>query len=199
MNTAVILHYDQLIEMNNDPVHDPAPLREYMNKWDGQGFIDRMLLDSSQSVLEIGVGTGRLALRVAPLCSNFHGIDLSPKTIQRAAENLVGIDNITLHCGDFLNFELTQQYDVIYSSLTFMHICQKQRAMDQVSALLKPHGRFLLSIDKNQANLIDTGISRITVCPDQPDVTARLIRSSGLTLLEQYETEFAHIFVAEKP
>ncbi|MEG2634122.1 MAG: GNAT family N-acetyltransferase, partial [Oscillospiraceae bacterium] len=33
-------HYNTLIDENNDPVHDPEPLREYMNKWDGQEFID---------------------------------------------------------------------------------------------------------------------------------------------------------------
>ena len=38
----VIEHYDKLIEENNDPVYDPAPLKEYMNKYDGQIFIDKM-------------------------------------------------------------------------------------------------------------------------------------------------------------
>ena len=29
-----------LIDENNDSVHDPKPLRDYMDKWDGQAFID---------------------------------------------------------------------------------------------------------------------------------------------------------------
>lgn len=32
----VMKHYDKLIDENNDPVHDPESLKEYMNKWDGQ-------------------------------------------------------------------------------------------------------------------------------------------------------------------
>ena len=28
----VIIHYDTLIDLNNDPVHDPEPLKEYMDK-----------------------------------------------------------------------------------------------------------------------------------------------------------------------
>lgn len=67
----VILHYDLLIDEGNDPVHDPEPLQDYMNKWDGQDFINAMQLDKTKSVLEIGVGTGRLAVRVAPLCDKF--------------------------------------------------------------------------------------------------------------------------------
>ncbi|MDE6111645.1 MAG: class I SAM-dependent methyltransferase, partial [Eubacterium sp.] len=56
-------HYDLLIEENNDPVHDPEPLRIYMDKWDGQKFIDNLELNKNKTVLEIGVGTGRLAIK----------------------------------------------------------------------------------------------------------------------------------------
>ena len=64
---SVIHHYDSLIDENNDPVQDPKPLRDYMDKWDGKVFIDKMELNNEKSVLEIGVGTGRLPVRVAPL------------------------------------------------------------------------------------------------------------------------------------
>ena len=40
----VAKHYDILINEGNDPVHDPAPLKAYMDKWDGQEFIDKMLI-----------------------------------------------------------------------------------------------------------------------------------------------------------
>ena len=102
---AIICHYDLLIDENNDPVHDPEPLREYMDKWDGDGFIDRMELNAKKTVLEIGVGTGRLAIRVAPLCGSFCGIDLSPKTIERGRENLASFNNVNLIRGDFLSYD----------------------------------------------------------------------------------------------
>ena len=44
-NSDVIRHYDLLIAENNDPVRDPKPLKDYMDKWDGQVFIDKMKLD----------------------------------------------------------------------------------------------------------------------------------------------------------
>lgn len=69
-----INHYDLLIDENNDPVHDPKPLQDYMNKWDGPKFIEQMQLDGSKSVLEIGVGTGRRAVRVASLCGELYGV-----------------------------------------------------------------------------------------------------------------------------
>ena len=74
---GVIEHYDKLIDENNDPVYDPKTLKEYMDKWDGQTFIDSMRIDETKTVLEIGVGTGRLAVKTVPLCKKFFGIDIS--------------------------------------------------------------------------------------------------------------------------
>lgn len=63
----VVTHYDILIENNNDPFRDPPLMQKYMDKWDGQIFIDSMYITKSKKVLEIGIGTGRIAARVAPL------------------------------------------------------------------------------------------------------------------------------------
>ena len=194
----VVAHYDSLIDENNDPVHDPKPLRDYMDKWDGQNFIDKMELDNDKSVLEVGVGTGRLAVRVAPLCSQFFGIDISPKSIDRAKENLLECTNVSLYCEDFMTFEFSQTFDVVYSSLTFMHIEEKQKAVNKVATLLKDGGKFVLSIDKNQDGFIDTGMRKIVVFPDTLSGMKNYIENSGLMVLEHYETEFAYIFIAEK-
>ena len=165
---------------------------------DGQTFIDSMELDKGKSVLEIGVGTGRLAVRVAPLCGKFCGIDISPKTIDRAKENLFGYENVKSICDDFLACKFECKFDVIYSSLTFMHIEKKQTAINKVAALLKDGGKFVLSIDKNQDEFIEYGTRKITVFPNTPAEIKSYISNSGLLLIEHYETEFAHIFVAKK-
>lgn len=191
-------HYDILIDENNDPVHDPQPLKDYMDKWDGQLFIDKMNLDSTKNVLEIGVGTGRLAIRVASYVKSFTGIDVSYKTIERAKENLKSYDNVSLICDNFLSAEFNSKFDVIYSSLTFMHIENKQTAIDKVASLLCVNGLFLLSIDKNQQKYIDIGVNKIEVFPDNPQDMAEHLKKANLTLVEQFETEFAHVFVARR-
>ena len=48
-----------------------------------------MQLSKDKTVLEIGVGTGRLAVRTAPLCKGFYGIDIS-------TEMVVGAEGDTL-------------------------------------------------------------------------------------------------------
>lgn len=195
---SIIHHYDSLIDENNDPVQDPKPLRDYMDKWDGQGFIDKMELDKNKSVLEVGVGTGRLAVRVAPLCGEFCGIDISPKTIERAKENLAEYRNVKLICGDFLSYKFDRKFDVIYSSLTFMHIEEKQKAVNKIAELLNNAGRFVLSIDKNQSEFIDTGTRKIKIYPDNADAITKYIKAAGLTIINQYDTEFAQIFISIK-
>ena len=197
-NDDVIRHYDLMIDENNDPVRDPEPLREYMDKWDGRQFIDSLQLAKEKSVLEIGVGTGRLAVRAAPECRNFCGIDISSKTVKRAKENLKAHGNVTLICGDFMSYDFGRKFDVIYSSLTFMHIKDKQSAINKVKSLLNISGRFVLSIDKNQSDTIEYGTRRIRVYPDRKEDIAEYINLSGMSLIKIFETEFADIFVAAK-
>jgi len=196
----VATHYDILIDDGQDPVHDPAILQDYMNKWDGQIFIDKMKLDKTKSVLEIGVGTGRIAVKVAPLCKIFAGIDISAKTIEAAKKNVkMGFfKKPELICADFLEYKFTQTFDVVYSSLTFLHIENKQKAFDVVSNLLNEKGLFVLSIDKNQDEILDAGTSKIKVFPDKPEDIRVYANNSGLKILDESETEFAYIFVFAK-
>lgn len=196
--SSVSKHYDLLIDENNDPARDPEPLREYMDKWDGRQFIDSLQLTKEKSVLEIGVGTGRLAVRVAPECREFCGIDLSPKTVKRAKENLKNQTNVTLVCGDFMSYEFGRKFDVIYSSLTFMHIKDKQAAINKVKTLLNFSGRFVISIDKSQSDTIEYGTRKIKIHPDRKEDITEYINQSGMSLIKVFETEFAEIFAAAK-
>ena len=195
---AVICHYDQLIDEENDPVRDPQILKEYMDGWDGQRFIDSLQLDMNKSVLEIGVGTGRLAVRTAPACRSLCGIDISPKTVQRAIDNLSCCPNVTLICGDFLSFEFRETFDVIYSSLTFMHIKDTASAIRKVSSLLNADGLFVLSIDKNREDFIEMPTRRIRIYPDSPEDIRGCLSVSELSLAEQFETDHAYVVVSRK-
>lgn len=195
----VITHYDLLIDEGHDPVHDDEPLKTHMDKWDGQKFIDAMNLNSDKNVLEIGVGTGRLALKTAPKCAWYTGVDISAKTIEKAKINLVDNKNVTLLCEDFLavNFE-SERFDVIYSSLTFMHISNKLSAINKVAELLTDDGIFVLSIEKDQKETIDYGDREIAIYPDTPENIQTYASATGMSVQSMFETEFAYILVLEK-
>lgn len=194
----MVKHYDKLIDEENDPVNDTDEMKEYMNKWDGEKFLKLMKLSKKKNVLEIGVGTGRLAIRVAPLCNHFDGIDISKKTIQRARKNLREISNITLYEEDFQKYKFDKKYDIIYATLTFSHIKNKQKAIRKVKELLTEEGRFVLSICKNQKNYFRVNDRKINVYPDNKDEIKRYFVDCGLEVEEEFSTEKADIIVGIK-
>ena len=194
----VIHHYDMLIDENNDPYRDPKPLQDYMDKWDGMEFINSMSLSKDKTVLEIGIGTGRLAAKVAPHCNYLCGIDISPKTIYRATENLNFLNNVQLICADFFEYSFKTSFDIIYCSLTLMHFQNKNKFFSKVSNLLNSNGRFVLSIDKNQDEYIDYGTRKIKVYPDTPADTIKNIENTAMEITNSFETENAYIFVCTK-
>lgn len=192
-------HYNFLISDNvSDPFRDPEILKDYMNKWDGKPFIDAMKLNPHKVALEIGIGTGRIAVSVLKQCKKLYGIDLSEITIKRAEENLCA-DNVILICSDYLTYAFDVQFDMIYSTLTLMHIEEKQEFFNKVIRDLKKNGRFVLSIDDNQDAYLDMGIYKVKVYPDNPVDTQKYILNAGFHIVEIIKTDNAHIFVCDKP
>jgi len=194
----VITHYDLLIEEDNDPFYDPPELKKYMNKWDGQVFIDALQLDENKEVLEIGLGTGRIAVRVAPYCKRLTGIDISPKTIQRVKENLKKYSNISFINADFNTYEFKEKFDIIYSSLTMMHFENKKQVVSKIDNLLKERGIFCLSIDKNKSEYIDMGNRKVKIYPDTLDNILSIIDETEMSVVKVIETDNAHIIASRK-
>lgn len=188
-------HYDLLIEENNDPFRDPPELRQHMESWDGQLFLDLMELEPSKTVLEIGVGSGRIAEKTAGRCRYLTGIDISPKTIGRAVENLRNFRNITLICDDFTTHLFSETFDVIYSTLTMMHFQDKLSVIGKISSLLNDNGLVCLSIYKNRSEWIDIGDRRIRVYPDTPEEITASAEQAGLRAKKVVEIENACIIV----
>ena len=191
-------HYDLLIENGNDPVLDCKELADYMDKWDGKEFINLLNLDAYKTVLEIGCGTGRIAKKIIKQCKKYVGIDISSKTVDVAKNRFKDFNNAFFINEDFLKYKDTEKYDVIFSTLTFMHIKDKKKALNNVFNLLKNKGEFILSIDKNQQNFIDTGYSRIEVYPDNPTYISKTLTSLGFIKLKIKEIDNAYVITTQR-
>ena len=138
------------------------------------------------------------AKKVAPHCLQLTGVDISPKTIERASINLSAYPNIVYLCADFLRYPFSFTYDVIYSSLTMMHFEDKQGVIAKVDSLLKDGGVFCLSIDKNQSKLIYMGDRRIEVYPDTVDDIVSSLSKTNMKLSAVREIENAFLITCNK-
>ena len=194
-------HYELLIDEGDDPVHDNARLKQYMNNWDGPLFFRHLGVNKDQSILEVGVGTGRIAEQVLAIgCKEFTGIDISPKTIKRAQENLSGFKHIELLEENILAFVRPQEFDLIYSVLTFLHIEDKELALQNIYTSLKTGGHFVLSVDKRAGQWLDYGSRQIRLFPQSKKYYLRVLSELGFRIEVAQDTEsgFASIIKAVK-
>lgn len=101
-------------------------------------------------VLDIGCGTGSLALRLAPSGAHIHGLDLSSEMIRIAngKARAQQIDNVTFHIGpfddSFTTFEAESLDGICAYSL--LHLVEDlPAALGRIYRLLKPGGFFISS------------------------------------------------------
>jgi len=108
----------------------------------------------NKRVLEVGVGTGRLAKIILDKgCKHFTGIDISPNTIERAKTNLSMFKNCDLYVGNIEQYQKPSYFDVAYSVLTFMHIKNKEIALRNMITSIRKGGHIVISISNEKERL----------------------------------------------
>jgi arsenite methyltransferase len=125
------------------PVENPAA-------FDRKIELTKAGMRPEHQLLEIGCGTGSLALRLAPSAAHIHGLDISQEMVRIAREKVAsaGVDNITFHVGPFddsFTAFAPESFDGIcaYSILHLME--DRPAALARMFSLLKPGGFFASS------------------------------------------------------
>ena len=116
--------------------------------------------DVAGPVLELGVGTGRVAIEFARLGIEVHGIDSSPSMLAEAERKLASeTDDVRRRChffeGDMREFSMEQSFDFIYSpSAGFNHATSADvlQCVQCASKHLAPSG--LLAFDLMSPKLL---------------------------------------------
>ncbi len=176
---SALEHYERCIGEGNDPCEDPPLLQRYMARWDGPAFFEALGDLQAKAVLEIGVGTGRLAVQVLQRgCRTFTGIDLSPRSIARAETHLSAFANVTLRVANIEAAAPPGAYDVAYSVLTMMHIADKEAALANTVVALAPGGVLVLSVAHVEPWL-DYGNRRVRLYPAAPSWYAKRLTELG--------------------
>ena len=101
------------------------------------------------SALELGIGTGRIALPLAQRGVRVHGIDLSDAMVARLRAK-PGADQIGVTVGDFATTSVDATFSLAYlvaNTITNLTTQDEQVAcFENISAHLEPGGRFVIEV-----------------------------------------------------
>ncbi|MDD2402306.1 MAG: class I SAM-dependent methyltransferase [Clostridia bacterium] len=103
---------------------------------------------SSDCILEIGTGTGELALDFSAYCRKVIAIDVSPRMIELAQKKAKSQNksNVEFQNAGFLTYESTEGFDAIVTQLSLHHLPDywKMIALRRSYEILKDGGKFYL-------------------------------------------------------
>lgn len=108
----------------------------------------RSLMSKDDTVLDVGCGTGSLALRLAPFAKAVHGLDLSPEMIRIARGKGREVGNVRFHVGAFDDSFQVFKAGGLDGLLAYslLHLVEdRAAALAQIFTLLKPGGFFVSS------------------------------------------------------
>jgi len=137
-----------------------------------------------RSVLDIGCGSGTITRHVADYSGHVHAIDVSPKAIEVAQENLAGSRKVTFEsidvfgCSEEARSHLAEKHDVIVLSEVLEHLDDDETALRIVRSLLPPGGYLVLTVpgDPHQWS-IDDDLSGHKRRYTKPELILKLTRA----------------------
>jgi SAM-dependent methyltransferase len=140
-------------------------------------------LASDGSALELGIGTGRIALPLAERGIRVHGIDLSEAMVARLRAKS-GADRISVTIGDFATTTVDRRFSVAYLVFnTIMNLTSQDEQVacfQNVAAHLQPGGCFVIEVGVPDLQRLPPGetVRPFTVSParlgfDEYDIAAQ--------------------------
>ncbi|MCL7971024.1 MAG: class I SAM-dependent methyltransferase [marine benthic group bacterium] len=142
------------------PGGNPAPMVDRLEALAGDG-----------PVLELGMGTGRIALPLAATGVPVHGIDASSAMVEKLRAKPGGA-SIPVTISDFTEFDLEDRFSLVFVVFnTFFGILDQEdqvRGFQSVAGHLAPGGRFLLECFVPDLGRFDRG-QRLSVAAIDDD------------------------------
>lgn len=114
----------------------------------GMELIAMANVRDTDSILDIGCGTGKLTLELARLASNGNiiGIDPSEEMLGKARENTSSISNISLMNISAQKIYFKNEFDLAYSNSAFQWIKEQEDVAVRTYRALKKNGRIAVQL-----------------------------------------------------
>jgi SAM-dependent methyltransferase len=161
--------------------------------------------------LELGIGTGRIALPLSRRGIRVHGIDLSPAMIDQLREK-PGSEDIDVTIGDFATTRVGQTFRLaylVYNTIENLTTQDEQvECFRNVAAQLEPGGCFVIEVEVPQLQRLPPGetVRPFTVTPtrlgfDEFDIARQGLVSHHYSLedgkLEAISVPFRYVWPSE--
>ena len=196
-NESVAAHYDDDEKFGSEFVD---PTADFLAKLAGPG-----------SALELGVGTGRIALPLARRGVPVHGIDLSKAMVAKLEEK-PGASDVAVTIGDFASTVVEGKFSLVY--LVYNTIINLTEQEAQVACFrnaarhLEPGGCFVIEVFVPRLRQVPSGeanhaydISESHWGIDEYDIATQSLTSHHLSMIDgepcRSSTPFRYVWPAE--
>ena len=136
-----------MINVNHDSEllaekYDKVSKYQYIN---GLALVEKLNISARHKVLDLGCGTGCLALKLADKVNHITDIDPSPQRIGVASRKLTKMNygNITFELGSSDDVDRYGEavFDIVYLNAVFHWINNKEEGLNNIYRVLKPGGK----------------------------------------------------------
>ncbi|MGY1456417.1 class I SAM-dependent DNA methyltransferase [Streptomyces sp. SS8] len=154
-------------------------------------------LAGEEPLLELAIGTGRIALPLSERGVEVHGIDISEAMIARLREKPGGKD-IPVEMADLRDFTTSRSYQTVVLVLNTIYALANQEeqiaCFRRAAKALKPGGRFVVEAfvpdvtrfhRGSRAHVYDVGVGHVTIEADVHDRAQQTVLEQHVRISEQ--------------
>jgi SAM-dependent methyltransferase len=131
---------------------------------DSEFYLDQ-IRQVKGSILEVGVGTGRLFMNALNSDADIYGIDISPSMLDILRAKLSAENQKRISLQNIINFRLDKRFDLIIAPFrVFMHLTEKDEQLNALNNIynhLNPGGRFIFDVFVPDLKPLITGLENV--------------------------------------